>query len=242
VIAFVDDVRMFGTEPELQDYKSKIASCMKIKFDELPVPEFVGMQTYQNLEKGLCKLKMPNYWNKAKFVFRQFRKDGFKKRKVPLSVLDETALTTDPTPAISSGSPASQCKFEIRYAVSLAGSRRKGWSLKRFEIVIKIYEYGLTTCEIRLMFSNGLDPHGINVMHSFADANHRVPRSQGSHMLMMNGAATSMVSKKQTKSAPSTTSAETASLFQCSTELGTHSKFDDGAWDASAISDGYISG
>jgi hypothetical protein len=24
VIAFVDDVRMFGTEPELQDYKEKI--------------------------------------------------------------------------------------------------------------------------------------------------------------------------------------------------------------------------
>jgi hypothetical protein len=201
---------------------------------------------------------MPNYWNKAKTFFQQFRKDGFKKRKVPLSVLDETALalTTDPTPAEIEVAkhlpylqavgllsyPASQCKFEMRYTVSLAGSRRKkGWSLQHFEIVIKIYEYGLTTCEIGLMFSNGLHPHGINVMYSFAYANHRLPRSQGSHMLMMNGAATSMVSKKQTKSAPSTTSAETTSLFQCSTdvlgvrnlmtELGMHQ-----------LSDGYISG
>jgi hypothetical protein len=164
---------------------------MKVKFDELPVPEFVGIQTFQNLEKGLCELKMQNYWNKAKNNFQQFRKDGFKKRKVPLSVLDETALTTDPTPAEIEEAkhllylqavgllsyPASQCKFEITYAVSLAGSRRKVWSLKHFEIVIKIYEYGLTTCEIGLMFSNGLDPHGINVMYSFADANHRLPRS-----------------------------------------------------------------
>jgi hypothetical protein len=62
---------MFGTEPELQEYKSKIASCMKVKFDELPVPECVGIQTYHNLEKGLCELKMPNYWNKTKTFFQQ---------------------------------------------------------------------------------------------------------------------------------------------------------------------------
>jgi hypothetical protein len=87
---------MFGTESELQEYKTKIVSCMKVKFDELPVPEFVGIQTYQNLEKGLCELKMPNYWNKAKTFFQQFRKGEFKKRQIPLSILDETA--TDPTP------------------------------------------------------------------------------------------------------------------------------------------------
>ncbi len=36
---------------------------------------------------------------------------------------------------------------------------------------------------------------------------------------MMNGAATSMVTKKQTNSAPSATSAESTSLFQCSTDV-----------------------
>jgi hypothetical protein len=233
VIAFVDDVRMFGTEPELQEYKSKIASCMKVKFDELPVPEFVGIQTYQNPEKGLCELKMPNYWNKAKTFFQQFRKGEFKKRQIPLSVLDEAAIVSDSTPEEIEAAkhlpylqavglisyPSSQCKFEIRYAVSLVGSKRSGWTQQHFDIVIKIFEYALTTCEIGLIFSTGLDPHGINVLYSFADANHRLPRSQGCHNLMMNGAAISMVSKKQTKSAPSTTSAETTSLFQCSTDV-----------------------
>jgi hypothetical protein len=90
VIVFVDDVRMFGTEPELQDHKAKITSCMKVKFDELPVPEFVGIQTYQNLEKGICEVKMPNYWNKARTFFKQFRNGDFKKRYIPLSVLDGT--------------------------------------------------------------------------------------------------------------------------------------------------------
>ena len=135
---------MFGTDPELQDYKSKIASCMKVKFDELPVPEFVGIQTYQDLENGLCELKMPNYWNKAKTFFTQFRNGEFKQRKIPLSVLDETAIVTDPSPEEIEAAkhlpylqavgllsyPASQCKFEIRYAVSLVGSRRSGWSQK----------------------------------------------------------------------------------------------------------------
>ncbi len=97
VIAFVDDVRMFGTEPELQEYKAKIASCMKVKFDELPVPELVGIQTYQNLEKGICELKIPNYWNKARTFFKQFRNGDFKKRYIPLSVLDETEICKEPT-------------------------------------------------------------------------------------------------------------------------------------------------
>ena len=233
VIAFVDDVRMFGTDPELQEYKSKIASCMKVKFDELPVPEFVGIQTYQNLEKGLCELKMPNYWNKAKTFFQQFRNGEFKNRKIPLSVLDETAILTNPTseeieeaknlPYLQAvgilSYPASQCKFEIKYAVSLVGSRRTGWSKKHFDIVLKIFEYALTTCEMGLIYSSGLDPHGVNVIYGYADANHRVPRSQGSHTVMMNGAATSFVSKKQTKSAPSTTAAESTSLFQCTTDV-----------------------
>jgi hypothetical protein len=52
----------------------------------------VGIQTYQNLEKGICELKMPNYWNKARTFFKQFRDGDFKKRYIPLSVLDETEI------------------------------------------------------------------------------------------------------------------------------------------------------
>jgi hypothetical protein len=99
------------------------------------------------------------------------------------------------------------------------GPNDLGGHKNHFEIVIKIFEYALTTCEIGLIFSNGLDPHGINVLYAFADANHRLPRSQECHDLMMNGAAISMVSKKQTESVPSTTSAEATALFQCSTDV-----------------------
>ena len=70
-----------------------------------------------------------------------------------------------------------------------------------------------------LIYSKGLDPHGVNVLYAYADANHRVPRPQHCSIVMMNGAATSMTSKKQTKSAPSSTWAEQTSLFQCSTDV-----------------------
>jgi hypothetical protein len=94
---------------------------MKVKFDELPVPEFVGIQTYQNLAE--------------KTFFQQFRKSEFKKRQIPLSDLDEAAIVSDSTYLQAVGLlsyPASQCKFEIRYAVSLVGSKRSGWTQKSF--------------------------------------------------------------------------------------------------------------
>ncbi len=86
-----------------------------------------------------------------------------------------------------------------------------------------------------LIYSNGLDSHGLNVLYAFADANHRVPRPQHCSIAMMNGAVISMTSKKQTKSAPSSTWAEQTSLFHCSadvlglrnlmTELGMHQEY-----------------
>ena len=79
-----------------------------------------------------------------------------------MSVLDEAAIVAESTPEEIEAAkhlpylqavgllsyPASQCKFEIRYAVSLVGSKRSGWTQKHFDIVIKIFEYALTTCEI----------------------------------------------------------------------------------------------
>ena len=71
--------------------------------------------------------------------------------------------------------PASNCKFEIRYAVSILGSRRVGWSLKHFAIALKLFEYCLTTKHMELMYSNGLDPHGMNILYSYGDTNLRIP-------------------------------------------------------------------
>ena len=64
-------------------------------------------------------------------------------------------------------------------------------STKQFHIAVKLFEYALTTCDIGLMFSDGLDPHGRNVLYAYGDASLRLPRPQGCRILMLNGAAVS---------------------------------------------------
>jgi hypothetical protein len=70
-----------------------------------------------------------------------------------------------------------------------------------------------------VMYAKGLDPHGDNVAYAYGDANHRLPRSQECRIVMMNCGALSLVSKKQTKTAPSSTCSETTSLFNTSTDV-----------------------
>jgi hypothetical protein len=115
--------------------------------------------------------------------------------------------------------PASNCKFEMRYAVSVLGSKRAGWSRRHFDIAVKLFEYALTTKDIGLIYSKGLDPHGDNTIYAYADASLRIPRPQGCRIVMMNGAAISFVSKMQTITAPSSTWAESVTLFDCSTDI-----------------------
>jgi hypothetical protein len=233
VIAFVDDVRYFGTDPEVTEYKEAVQSRLKVKFEKPPVEDFVSIETYQNLDEGTFELKMPKYFEKAMKFFQEFRTSGFKTRTIPLTVLDEKYCFEIPTPneiadakhlpflqAIGILSyPASNCKFEMRYAVSVLGSKRAGWSRRHFDIAVKLFEYALTTKDIGLIYSKGLDPHGDNTIYAYADASLRIPRPQGCRIVMMNGAAISFVSKMQTITAPSSTWAESVTLFDCSTDV-----------------------
>jgi hypothetical protein len=232
-ISFVDDVRFFGTENEINEYKRLVSSKLKVKFDEPPISDFVSIETHQDIKLGITELKMPRYYDKATNFFKTFAPKGFKNRSVPLTILDETILDTPATeeeikaakhlPFLQAvgilSYPASNCKFEIRYAVSILGSRRVGWSLKHFAIALKLFEYCLTTKHMGLMYSNGLDPHGMNILYSYGDANLRIPRPQSCRIVMMNGAATSMVSKKQTRTAPNTCCAESKAAFDTSTDV-----------------------
>jgi hypothetical protein len=162
---------------------------------------------------------MPKYFEKAKLFCKDHVKGDFKERKILLTVLDEKCLFENATVAEIEEAkdltflqavailsyPASNCKFEMRYAISVLRSRRAGWSKKHFAIAVKFFEYALTTKEIGLIFSKGLDPHGDNKLYAYGDASLRIPRPQGCRIVMMNGGALSFVSKMQTLTAPSTT-------------------------------------
>ena len=234
VMAWTDDVRMFGTDRELEEYKAAVRSRLKVKFEEGPVAEFVSIETHQCLKTNTTELKMPRYWMKAAAAFQEYKgPTGWKERTVPLTPYDEKILLEDPTEAEileakglpmaqlvgTMSYPASNCKFEMRLAVSMLGSRRSGWSKKQFEVCIRVLEHGIHTREIGLMYSKDLDPHGRNVLYAYADANHRTPRSQGFRIVMFNGACVSFTSKKHTITSPSTCWSEMITMFDCTIDV-----------------------
>ena len=231
--AYVDDVVFFGTEPERLKYMADVKSKLKVKFEEPPIKEFVGIETEQDMEHHTCELKMPKYWRKAAAGFKHLFPNGMKERGVPMTNYDEKILQVDPTEAEIKEArdlpyreilgvmsfPASMCKFEMKYAISVLGSRRGGWSAKHFGVVLKVFEYGVHTCELGLMYSKGLDPRGDNTLYAYADASLKVPRSYGCRIVMMNGAALSLRAKKHISTDPSTCESEMTELFYGCTDV-----------------------
>jgi hypothetical protein len=231
--AFVDDLRFFGTEPERKQYMKDVSSKLKVTFEEPPVLEFVAIETHQDMEHMTSELKMPKYWKKAASGYSFLFPAGMKERRVPLTSYDEKVLEMAPTESeVAAGKhlpfrellgvmsfPASCCKFEMKYAISKLGSRRGSWSAKHFDVVKKVFEYGVWTCELGVIYSKGLDPHGDNILYGYADASLQVPRPYGCRITMMNGAAIGFKAKKQVLTAPSSCWSELTELFNESTDI-----------------------
>ena len=225
--AWTDDLRFFGTDREVEKYKKDVSGRIKVTFEEPPVPEFVSIETYQDMERGLTELKMPKYWEKAATRYKEFFPGGMKGRGVPITPYDEKVLSTEATETEVEEAkhlpmrellgvmsyPASNCKFELKYAISVLGSRRNAWSKKHFDVCLRVFEYGHHTRDIGLMYSKNLDPHGRNVLYAFADASLALPRPRGCTVVMLNGAAILFKTKKQTLSAASSCASEVSEFY-----------------------------
>ena len=231
--AFVDDLRFFGTEPERVKYMADVKSRLKVTFEEPPVTEFVSIETYQCMKTNTCELKMPRYFKKAAVAFASFFPKGLKERVVPMSVADEKLVGIVPTEEEILEAkylpfrqilgvlsyPASQCHFAMKYSISVLGSRRGGWNKEQFEVLLKVFEYGVHTCEIGVIYSKGLDPHGDNTLYAYADASLSLPRSYGCRITMMNGGAVLFKAKKQALTAPSTVWSEMEVFYDQTTDV-----------------------
>jgi hypothetical protein len=77
-----------------------------------------------------------------------------------------------------------------------------------FDIAVGVLMYGITTRSIGLIYSRGLDPHGINVLSAYADATFNPGRPVGSRILMYNGAIIRSKSAQHSVTSDSTCSAE----------------------------------
>jgi hypothetical protein len=178
---------------------------------------------------------MPTCSKKAASGCASLFKDGkMKVRTAPMTAHDEKLLKEVPTeeeikearcsPCVPllgvMTHPASNCKFEIKLNISKLGRTRNGWSKKHFEVVLRVFERAVATCDVGLMCSKGLDPRGESMLHARADASLETPRPHGCRIVMCNGAATLFKAKKQTPTAPSTiTWAELVTFSDCALDV-----------------------
>jgi len=217
VLIWTDDARYFGTDRCREEYENQITKEIKVKLLG-ECEEFVGTEFHQDLNRGLCELKAPKYWELAAEKFKDQFPNGLKARGNPMSVNDERIMMEEVSDEEFNEAkvlpfrelcgvvsyPAACSKLEMRFAVSVCGRYRDRWGRKQFGVLKKAFEYGWTTRETGIIYSQGLDPHGKNVISCHADSAHSIPRSQGCHLVMMNGGVISCESKRHTVTGAST--------------------------------------
>jgi hypothetical protein len=232
VISWVDDCRYFGTADLVKQYERDILSHCKCTL-EGEAKEFVSIQIINQLDKGVLELTQEDYWVKAVERFKEYLPaNGPKERKVPLSPADERLLVEPSDEEMKEAEhlpypnllgvcqyPSSFSRLEMRYSMSVLSRHRTKWSVNHFKILLKALEYGFTTRKMGLRYNANLPTEEMNVLLGYADSGFSVPRSQGCRLVMMNGAAISLTSKRHTTTDESTTSAELTELYLCACDV-----------------------
>ena len=162
--------------------------------------DYTSVQFTQDVDLGLCELNMPKYWEQLAIEFEV----DVDKCKVfvplPLNCQFEESTPELHQAAVDKGLkylelvgsliyPACVCKLEIKHAVSLLGSHMHNYTEQHYNYAFHVLKYGITSRHMGLIYSRGLDPHGLNEIYGYADSNFQAPRSTGGHTLMNNGAA-----------------------------------------------------
>jgi hypothetical protein len=232
VISWVDDCRYFGTADLVEQYEKDILNHCQCTL-EGEAKEFVSIQINNQLDKGILELTQEDYWVKAVDRFKEFLPaEGPKERKVPLSPADERMLSEPSDAEMKEAEhlpypnllgvcqyPSSFTRLEMRYAMSVLSRHRTKWSVNHFKILVKALEYGFTTRKMGLRYCANLLEKELNVLLGYADSGFSVPRSQGCRLVMMNGAAISLTSKRHTTTDDSTTSAELTECYLCACDI-----------------------
>jgi hypothetical protein len=227
IIVWTDDVRYFGTDELRLQYEKDIKANLRVDF-EGKTNSFVSCDYKQNFEAKTLEVTQSKYWEKCVEKYKHLWPDGVPKhRGVPISPTDAAYMlepVTDEEFNLAKGLefpnllgqiqyPTVYTKLEMRFCVSLISRQRSKWSRRGFQILVKALEYGYATRDIGLMYSCGLDKHGVNKLYAYADSNFAAPRSQGCRMTMMNGCMVSCTSKRHTTTDTSTTEAEATEFF-----------------------------
>jgi hypothetical protein len=231
-ITWVDDVRYFGTDLFVKEYEENVVKNCKCTL-EGNSKEFVSIEIKQDLTSKTVELTQKQYWEKAVERFAEFLpKQKGKEKRVPLSALDEKALTEPTEEEVRDAEhlpypnllgvvqyPSSFTKPEMRYAMSVLSRHRTRWGKRHFAILLKSLEYGYDTRDQGIIYLGFLDSKELNILLAYADSSLSLPRSQGCRMVIMNGAVISFTSKRHSTTDDSTAAAELTEQYLCACDV-----------------------
>ena len=225
-----DDFGYFGSDDEIEArVRKQIDEHMKMEWTE-ECKDYTSVEVHQDLDRGIIELRQPKYWEE---LGKQYSQYGVKAPFKTYTPLPEGYKMPESTPEEHEkakklpyrelvGSlmyPAVMTKLEIRFAVSQLARFMTNWTEEHWKCALMTLKYGITTRYFGVIFSRGLDKHGVNVLYAYADSSFTAPYSHGGHTLMMNGGAVINTSKKHPTIDISSTAAEFAELFFCAMDI-----------------------
>ena len=227
-LTWTDDIPYFGT-PELEVwFKTEVSKHLPMVWKDV-CDEFVSIEVKQDLVRGTTELKQEKYWAGPQVRFGQYLNPPFNVRiPIPEGTVMVAATPEEfelakhlPYPELvgTIAFPSCHTKLEIRLAVAMLCRYMQCWNLLHWAYAIHLLKYCINSKAIGMMYSRGLDRHGVNVLYAYADSAFTAPRSQGCRLTMMNGAVISLSSQKHSTIDTSTTAAELTELFLASNDV-----------------------
>ena len=226
-----DDFGYFGSSDEYEEKcKKKIEKYLKMEWDD-NLKDYTSMKIRQCTEKGLLEFTQPEYWER---LANEFQIDKRITVKTPLPPTTDFEVSTEELHEAAKHLPyqnlvgamlypAVMCKLEMKHALSLLGAHMHNYTKQHYELALHCLQYGYTTRNMGLIFSRGLDPHGVDKIYTYCDAafggKNNDPRSIGCHTCMLNGCAFLHHVKKHTTIDTSSTMAELHELFKASIDV-----------------------
>ena len=225
-----DDFGFFGSDDAIEDeFMVKISKLMKMEWQGV-CKDYTSVEVSQDLDLGIVELRQPTYWEQ---LGKQYSQYGVKPPFKTFTPLPDGIKMPDSTPALHEAAkhlpyrelvgslmyPAVMTKLEMRYAISQLGRFMSNWTCEHWNLAIGCLKYGCTTRWYGVIYSLGLDKHGVNVLYAYADSSFSHPHSHGGRTVMFNGGAIINTSKKHSTIDTSSTGAEFAELFHCALDI-----------------------
>ena len=231
--SWTDDLRYIGTDEAIEQLEQAIVDPQRGNLKvtlQGEVDEFVALDIVHDVEAGTLEVKQPQYWVSAVDRFVEYFPRGPRKREIPWgeNVKIEKATATEVEEAKHlpmrellgvMGFPILHTKVECRVYLQLLQQQTQGWSKQHFQLALQLLEYCYTTREIGIMFSRGLDKHGVNLLYAYADSSYEVPRSRGCSITMMNGGPIAIRTGRHTTTDDSTMKAEITECYHASCDV-----------------------